>query len=234
MRYVDSYRFPFQSTNWMTNVLCGSVCFLIPAIGPLIFMGYLLELVEWLHAKKPTSTAAEAGYPDFNVNRFGDYLKRGIWPFLVQIILSLPVSLFLAITWMILMGIAAAIGSSIVTALIFLLMMTLYFATIVAMNVVQVPLFLRAGLSQDFKTGFSMPFVKDFLGRVGRETVKSQAFLIGTGMALMLVGMAAFCVGMYPAMALFLFAMNHQAFQLYELYLERGGEPIPVPPPASV
>lgn len=234
MRYLDSYRFAFQSPNWMMNILCGAVCFLIPAVGPLILMGYLLEVVEWLHAKKKGGDTSEAGYPDFNFNRFGEYLQRGIWPFLVTLVVSVPISLFIMILWMVLMmGVAAAIGSSVVTVIIFLLLMVLYFAAIVGMNIIQVPLYLRAGMTRDFAQGFSLAFVKDFVRRTKAELLWSAAFLISSGSALVTVGALAFCIGMYPAVALYMFAFNHQVEQLYELYLQRGGEPIPLPAPAA-
>jgi hypothetical protein len=35
-------------------------------------------------------------------------------------------------------------------------------------------------------------------------------------------------VGVYPAAALVLFAQFHCNYQLYEMYLERGGIPIPL------
>ena len=91
------------------------------------------------------------------------------------------------------------------------------------------PLYLRAGFTRDFATGFSIAFVKDFMRRTGKDLVMSQAFLISTGFGVTLLGMLVLCVGMYPAIAIYMFAFNHQAYQLYELYLQRGGEPIPLP-----
>jgi hypothetical protein len=54
-------------------------------------------------------------------------------------------------------------------------------------------------------------------------------FLAVSSMVVMFLGMMAFCVGMYPAMAIVMLARAHAEYQLYELYLARGGEPIPLP-----
>jgi hypothetical protein len=46
----------------------------------------------------------------------------------------------------------------------------------------------------------------------------------------MAAGLLLCCVGILPATALILVAQYHLFYQLYELYLQRGGEPIPLKP----
>ena len=60
----------------------------------------------------------------------------------------------------------------------------------------------------------------------------SSLFLIGTGIALEFLGFAACRIGLYPAIALMMFAQLHIEYQLYQLYLERGGSEIPLKTPA--
>jgi uncharacterized membrane protein len=45
---------------------------------------------------------------------------------------------------------------------------------------------------------------------------------------LVFVGLLVFCVGMYVALALVTLANAHIYFQLYQVYLSRGGKPIPL------
>jgi hypothetical protein len=47
-----------------------------------------------------------------------------------------------------------------------------------------------------------------------------------------LIGMLLFCVGVYPATAWAMLAQGYMYFQFYELFLQRGGEPIPLKDPA--
>src|SRR5262245_33154304 len=48
MDYLGSYRFVFRSRNWATNLLFATLCSLIPAIGPIVLMGYFFEIIEYL------------------------------------------------------------------------------------------------------------------------------------------------------------------------------------------
>jgi hypothetical protein len=258
--YLLAYRFVFQSRNWVMNLLWGSLCFLVPIVGPMVFVGYLFELIEWLHRRReeeklpwvePTgitaapegSTQAEPGtsagafeyaapdqYPDFNVNRIQDYLMRGVWPVLVQLLVGLPFGMVLGLLPMagfLLIGLAVAndAGALVIVAIV-LALLAVWVGALVLLSVVQVPLYLRAGLRRDFGSAFSMAFLKGFLKRVWLPLLLSQLFLHATGIVLTLAGMVVLFVGVYPAAALLMMAMHHIDFQLYELYLQRGGEPI--------
>jgi hypothetical protein len=254
MRYLQSYTFVFGSPNWTTNLLLASLCVLIPAVGPIILIGYLFEVIDALLGRRPwppdsktadrpteaitaqllaTPTTAPPthaeGYPDLTFDRLGEYLTRGIWPFLVQLIVNLPVGVVFGLLWtmgMMLVSIAAANNSGVIAAVIVVLLILVYLLVVLALGVVSAPLYIRAGLSSDFAGAFSMEFLRDFLKRVGKETLLMQLFLTATSLLLTLVGMLACCIGMYPAIALVVFAHHHLALQLYELYLERGGTPV--------
>src|SRR6516225_3384550 len=114
MRYLQSYSFLFGSRNWVNNLLLASLCVLIPVIGPIILIGYLFEVIDvllgrrpWPSDKKTANRASEAirepplvtprletpahdgAYPDLTFDRLGEHLTRGVWPFLVQLIVSL-------------------------------------------------------------------------------------------------------------------------------------------------
>ena len=107
----------------------------------------------------------------------------------------------------------------------------------VGVSLVSIPLTLRAGLQQDFAAAFSLDYVKQFVGLMWREMILTSVFLIGTSVLLQFAGMLLCIVGIYPAMAIWMFASVHLHYQLYELYLQRGGTPIPLkdepvgPPP---
>ena len=83
MRYIDSYRFAFQSDNWQKNLLLTTVCVLIPVIGMMVLLGYLFEVIEFKHRQ-----GDEKPYADFDFDRFVDYLKRGLWPFLCGLVIA--------------------------------------------------------------------------------------------------------------------------------------------------
>jgi hypothetical protein len=167
-------------------------------------------------------------YSDFTFDRFTEYLKRGVWPFLVNLIVNLPAGMFLALAMFLgMMGLGlASRHSDAATVAGFCLLGLLYVFVLMVMAVVSKPLYLRAGLSRDFGSAFSMTFFRDFLSRVGKEVFVAVLFLAVTGTLLMILGLLACYVGIFPAMGLLMFAQHHIDFQLYDLYLKRGGTPV--------
>jgi len=211
-----------------------SICQLIPLLGSILMMGYQFEIVEALHR------CADAEYPKFDFNRFLEYLMRGLWPFLVTLVVSAVSVVFIIPLWCCILFLPAALseaGGD--AAIIGVLLMTLFLVLVglglsLLFALVLVPMLLRAGLSQDFATAFDMSFVRDFIRRVWLEIVLEQLFLIVTGILLACVGSLLCCIGALPAYALFIMAQAYIYHQLYRLYLARGGTPIPLKaPPAT-
>jgi hypothetical protein len=244
MRYLQSYRFIFASPNWTMNVVWATLAALstqvIPVVGQFVLIGYLFEVIDHFHYYHHRADAeGEANhYPDFNANRIMDYLMRGVWPGLASIVVMLPVALLAGALWFV--GVIGTVllsekgGGGAAAGLIILLVVLFLIAIIFVGNVVAIPFYLRAGLSRDFVTAFSLSFARDFLSRVGWESVLAQLFMLITSTACMLLGMLACFVGIYPAMAIVFMASHYIDYELYELYLERGGTPVeikqPMPP----
>jgi hypothetical protein len=223
MRYLRAYQFLFDKPNWLTNLLLGLVCMLIPVVGGIVFLGYAYEMIEELSLKQD-----DRRYPDFDFNRFLKYLVRGVWPFVLHLIIGIPVILLLGIFWMVVMVVAARNphNPGIAVAVMFLLPVagiTLGFF----LSLAAVPLSLHAGLSQELALGPAYEFLKDFWKRVIKELLLAQLFMMASSVLLTLLGLLVFCVGAYFAGALIQFATYHIQYQLYLLYLERGGTAIP-------
>lgn len=254
MRYERSYGFVFNNPNWLTNLALGAVCAIIPIIGPIVFIGYCFEVIDALlrrrqrerdRALQTRADPMDEGimevlpaeedhdselYPDFSFSRFADYLMRGIWPFLAQLIAGLVIGMIAAaflILGMVLAGVAArAADSAVLFFIVYGLCLLLYFFLVILAGILTMPLYLRAGLSCDFASAFSMEFFRDFLKRVGKEVVLAELFLMATGVLLAILGLLLCYVGIFPATALLFYARHHLEYQLYELYLERGGVPV--------
>jgi hypothetical protein len=228
MKYIYSYRFLFESPKWLTNLLAAVVCQFVPILGQMVLAGYAFEIIEALHRRKGSP------YPDFDMNQLMKYLTRGVWPFLVQLVVGLPFAVIIMIGYVGCLGVGFALGgANDHPAVLFLFLMLFYllvFVLSVLVTFVMMPLTLRSGLIQDFKPAFSVDFAKDFINRVWLEMILLELFLLGTGIVLSMVGMLACGVGIYPAAALMAYAHYHLLYQVYELYLERGGMPIPLKP----
>jgi hypothetical protein len=232
IEYMRAYHYVFESPNWTMNIVWGFLCLIstmvIPVVGQLVLIGYQFEVLEALLLTQG------ARYPDFNANRFADYLGRSIWPFLVALVLLIPMVIIFygavfCVALLVMAG--AAIGGDNfgpVLAVVFgLFGFTLLVAMWIAAMGLLTPLVLRAGLMQDFAAAFDFGWAVDFLKKTWLEIVLVSLFLMATAFALSLVGFLALCIGMFAAQALVALAQSHLVYQLYMLYLSRGGAPVP-------
>jgi len=235
VNYTDSITDFFKSPKWMMNLLLGGVCVLIPIVGQIVVLGWLITGF-WARPDQNFET-----FPDFDFSHFGKYLERGLWPFLVTFVVSMAVSIVMVpVAWLLmiptmLIGGLSSGGhdtnaSSCLGVVAMLLMMLVWAIMLVALMLVLVPLKIRASLVQDFAKSFDVVFVKRFLALTWKEIALSSLFVVFTGTLLVCLGMIAFCVGMYFALVLVYFSWTHLQKQLYALYLSRGGEPVPLSP----
>lgn len=219
-----AFNFIFENPNWMTNVLFLTLSYLIPLVGPLVGNGYQLEVVEQLHRSRGT------WYPDFDFNRFGDYLVRGLWPFLV----SMVISIFLVpLVWVLMFGgmaaFAAVAGNMgdiaiVVVPFIFVGLLIL----MIGCSMIMLPMVLKAGLQQDFSAAFDMNFAMDFVKHNFFQFFISGIIMYFLSLVMFVLGALVFCVGAYISMAIVNLMASHLLWQFYEVHLSKGGQPIPL------
>ena len=104
MNYTASVSDFFKSPKWMMNLLLGGVCVLIPIVGPIVVLGWLITGF-WARQDENFET-----FPDFDFSHFGKYLERGLWPFLVAFVVGVGLSIVLVPLVWILMIPAMLIG----------------------------------------------------------------------------------------------------------------------------
>ena len=231
IEYFAAFNYFFEHPEWGNSLLMGSVCMLIPILNAIVLAGYRYEIVE-MKLRFP-----EQLYPKFDFARFSQYITRGIWAFLidmiVQMVLVVPI---LIVFYGSMIGIGIAVASNervglVVAAIVVPLVMLFFMTVSLLLSTAMVPLYLRAGLAQDFGQALNFRWIKDFLAKVGLQTFLFTLFLMVTGGVLGIIGYAACFVGLFPV--IFLLAgpvVGHAHYQLYRLYLARGGEPIPLKP----
>lgn len=83
LRYLQSISDFFKSPKWGINLLLGGVCVLIPVVGPIVYAGYCIGVFAQQTRQRNLM------YADFEFDRFADYLLRGLWPFLVSLVVGL-------------------------------------------------------------------------------------------------------------------------------------------------
>jgi len=233
IEYLRAYHYIFDNPNGPTNVAWGFLCLIsqmiVPVVGRLVLLGYEFEVIQGLLQTQG------ARYPDFDINRFADYLARSLWPFLVGLVLGIPL-LIVFYGAVIVVALAAAAGAAMggddlgpaLAILIAFIGGAMLVAVLVAGIGLLLPLVLRAGLIQDFGGAFDFGWGIDFLKKTWLEITLVLLFLMATGIGLLLVGFMALCIGMWVALAIVMLAKAHLLYQLYLLYLSRGGTPVPL------
>lgn len=223
--YLANFSFLFQSPNWLVNWLLLTIVAIIPILGPIVLMGYYYEIIgNLVYLRQPR-------YPDFDFSRFGTYLGRGLWPFLITMIVgicSIPIFVIFGMIFGMMIGAGGLENALVAVAVIMMYGMILLLGLLI--NSVIIPLQLRSGLSQDLGQGFNFSFAFDFLSKVWLELLLGFIFIGFATAILAFVGLLAFCVGCLFALSLGIMAMGYHQYQLYRCYLSRGGELIPYKP----
>ena len=237
LQYLRMYRYVFENPNWATNfgwsMLALASQAIIPFVGNFVLLGYLYEMVESLH-RNPHRM-----YPDFDINRFTDYLSRGIWPFLVSLIVSIPMAgVFMMCYFGGMIGTIVAVESEseavqMGMAILIPVVILLVFGLVLLLNMITVPFMLQAGLARNLSTDGGLCFrrVRQFMKLTWKELLLGSLFLSVTAIPLFFAGLACCYVGVFAVGPWITFAGTHMQYQLYEIFLARGGEPIPLPQP---
>jgi len=205
--------------KWMTILLL-AVCMLIPVVGPMVISGYLIRRFASVRRGLPVV--------DFKFDYFGEYLQIGLWPFLCSMVVSVvAMPLFLlCYTPMVLM--MANPESGVVVAISIILMLVLDAVVLIFLTLIMYPVILLSGLQMNFGAGFSAGFIRDFFKRVGGQVILWAVILVAISIPLYMIGYLALLIGIYPVAAALYFVGYHLMFQIYDLYLERGGKEIVV------
>lgn len=229
--YMEAIRFPFQGPHAWMNILLISVGNMVPVIGPIVMSGFVYDTFEALFRQKRTYA------PPFEFDRLSEYLMRGVWLFLVNMIVSfvfimpsvvvLMIAQFAGMAMLEGGGDAAPIG-----ALLFGAGHLFHFAMMALMSFAMIPILIRVGLSQDFGKGFDLAWFRDFLGKMWLEMLVVTLVLTFLGVAYIAVGFALFCVGIFFVMGVLLPTSMYLQYQLYLVYLGRGGKPIEMKEPS--
>jgi len=224
MRYQRSFTFLFQSHHWPSDLLAGACCIVIPLVGWVLLIGYLIEVSASLLEH------SDEDYPAFELDRVGDYLDRGLRPGLAQLVALLPIILIGCMGgWIGSMGSEPGKGFAIAFKVI-VAVAPLLFGLCLAVSLPLLPVTLFFGKLHQADEKPLSEFVLDFLKHVWREALLAQTFVLVTGTALLVCGLVPCGFGAPPALAIAGFSQYHLLAQLHALYLQRiQREAVPQP-----
>ena len=225
MQYIKPYTYFVQKEGGTNNLFMGSLCMLstqiIPIVGQIVLMGYQAEVAEDLEKDPDISDHA-----NFNFNHFSRYLGRGVWVFLIQLILAGLILLGLILSggvgFATYSGIQGDVGIYVGIGVGFLC----YIAFTIMVTMFTWPMTLHVQLSRGFHFGSALQFSMSFIKKLSGQLFISLLAHMFISSALMMAGMLVFCIGIFPAATISLMAQEHFMIQLYRIYLDEGGDPI--------
>jgi len=201
--------------------LCWLIAQVIPILPQIVSTGYQFEVLNGLLATKG------AWYPDFQINRIGEYLLRGLWAFLAGAVVFIIWFFFFAAFVVCAVLALAALGNSggedmvgagvTVAVGIGILLMAL-------LAVVATPAALGAGLTCDLAAGLNVSWMMDFVAKMWLKIILASLFLtiVSLGIVVLTCGLGLLVV--FPIAS---YMATHFYYQFYVAYLAGGGRPLP-------
>ncbi len=229
--FLGAFKFLFQDANALNNILIGAVMNLIPILGPIVLMGWHCEILQRLVKGHPKPI------PKLDFNDFLYFLGRGVAPFVVTLIATLPMTLIVLVLMFAGMFGAALLGSALrlnepgKEFLLFgglALGFLLFFLLMIFFNIVVSAALVRAELTEDIGKSLDLGRVWRFARATWKDFLVAYLVFIPVAMIVMFAGMLVVFVGIYAAIILINVAYVNLRWQVYMRYLARGGEEIPI------
>lgn len=236
LQYVEPFTFLFKQHHLWNTLLVASLMILVPIFGQIVVSG-------WCVAVHRAILDGKKEVPELTFNDFMKYFHIGLGPFLVQMIMGaiamlvlMPLYMIPSFGWAVVIvmmedglmdesvGIGLIVGIAGFSALIILAISYLFAAYFTAATI-------RAELTNnvnDSMAGLNWGYLKTFTKICFRPCVLAIVAQSVGGTILILIGMLLLYFGMIPATVVLMAAGAHYRAQLYEIYLSRGGEPLPI------
>lgn len=220
MAYMDAFSSFFRIEGWGKSLAFLALCSLIPIVGVIALIGFMATQFVRQHYN------GEDDLMPFSFDRFGDFIGRGVWPFLMGFLITLAmIPIYIAYFGAI--AISANISET-MAAIVGIGGGLVFIVVLFALGFLSQPLFLKAMLTQQIGGAFDFTLAKDFVSKMWLEMLLGGLFIMGVSIPLVLLGYLACGIGLYAAIPLQYWTIFQIQRQLYEVYLFRGGTPIEI------
>jgi len=223
LNYQQILRFPFLPPKPWGNIAMLALCHAIPLVGPIVAMGYGAG-VEKALLRDPSAAA-----PRFDFNNFMKYLERGVAPFVIALVLTLV--MVPAIWGAMVVGLLLVVmsrGNPVGVGLGVAGMFGLGIGVAILMTLFMLPFTLRAMLLGNIGASFDFRWSWDFVKRMAGPALIATLVMQLIAFPIILAGLLACYVGMFFSISIVTLMHYHLQIQLYQLYLDRGGTPLPI------
>ncbi len=225
IRFGEALKFCFRAEKPWMNILVSSLMAFIPIAGPIAIGGWHAEIMQRLVRRHPTPI------PTFAFDDFTHYLTRGVQPFVMRVIVSLPFTMFIVIGSMIGGASASFMARSGDPTAMFVVWGIIAGVMVLSapiMAIVTSAVYTRADLVEEFGAAMQPRKLMKYMGATWLGVLGTSIVFGLLSLVMVLVGVLACYVGAFIASAIVQLGQLHLRWQIYERYVARGGEPIPV------
>lgn len=230
LRFIEAFVWPFESPKWFLNVLLPAlISAFLWVVGQIVVTGYLFECLE------DQLRTPRFGYRDFELNRFVEYMKRGVFAWLAYFLCSmLGVGLAMMVYFPLFFTAVGLIASGdevwkVAGGFLLALAYLVYFTLLIIVSVAPTPFILRVGLTQNLREFAEWRWALSFLRKLLPELVLSVMVTSVCMLPFAFLSVLICIIGPIVLTGLYYLIGLRILQQLYELFLARGGEPIPLP-----
>lgn len=222
---ITALRSFLHPDEWVENLLWLSLAgfgmgFIV---GYIPLLGYGAELIE-----------RRSGRPDYpgtriDSERIGDYFGKGVWPLVVLMVFYLATAPFVILIQAPLFILIFFVGDNPAIFLLMLLLLPLQLLLNALLSICAAALVIRAMIVQDFAKSFDFAWCKHFVQTMWAEMLTTGFVYWLLSGVISFIGMLLCFIGYFPAIGLCVGGMVHLLAQWYEVYLSKGGIPVPGP-----
>ncbi len=222
MRMIRS---PFVSPNWAMNWVWMFVCDILSLfmVGNIISVGYAMYVGE------ARTGGRDQVWPDFEFEKVTDYLVRGVWPFLWQMIGALIVAMVVGIPAVATIAVGSALMNGQEPSLPSILVWgvggaaTILFGFV--MMVAMLGVSLHSGLANDFIRGADVNWLTSFVSRMWLQVIYISLVVSVAAIGMTIAGILALCLGLLIVGPLFRLYAGDLIAQVHDIFITRGGQP---------
>lgn len=234
VRPMEAIRFAFALLReHPATVLLAGLFTIIPVIGPMALNGWRAEMHQRLRLRDPRPLVP------LTFNDLVARLPQGMPVYLTRLVLQVVLG-----TVGTFVGCVMGAGGFVLAVFVSLgggrgadflpvyLLWTVGTVLVIALMALFLPwmngALTRVELTEDLGQALRLDELRDYFRRTWGDTIVAIVPFALVAVALVLAGLVCFLVGAYFAVILLQVASTHLRWQLYELYLWRGGSEVPV------
>jgi hypothetical protein len=104
MDFAKAFSFVFDDEDWVTKIVIGGLVSLIPIVGELLLLGYMIAIARNVIRGNPQAL------PDWS--DFGQMLVEGLFAFIINLVYALPILIVVCVLWLPAMVVGGALGDN--------------------------------------------------------------------------------------------------------------------------